>query len=202
MLQEFTQEVENTARAVMNEIHTALAGEIMSFDAGSGTATVRPVGKFATSDGKELGYPLITEVPVAFPFCQQAGVGVAFPVHTGDSCIVIFSEVELDAWRSGAESEGPLRFDLTSAMAVPGLLEGGSALVAKAAERNAVVIGTEGMDIVVSSDGIEMDTGETRIEVSDSGMAVWGDLRVEGDIIYTGSCQPGVMPAGSRSGEV
>lgn len=191
MLQEFTQEVEETARAVVNEIHTAMPGEIVSFNAGSGTATVKPVGKFVTSDGKELDYPVITEAPLAFPFCQQAGVGIAFPVNKGDSCIIIISEVELDAWRSGAESEGSLRFDLTSAMIIPGLLDGGSDLVAKAAKLNAVVVGSSGSEVVVGSDSVQVEVGSTKLEVSESGIAAWGNLKVNGNISYTGSCQPG-----------
>ena len=42
MMQEFTQQVEDTARAVLDEIHTALPGMIVSFNPGSGTATVKP----------------------------------------------------------------------------------------------------------------------------------------------------------------
>ena len=83
MLQEFTQQVEDTARAVMNEIHTALPGNVMSFSPSTGTATVKPEGKYVLSNGKKLDYPTITEVPVVFPYCQSGGVGVAFPVPEG-----------------------------------------------------------------------------------------------------------------------
>ena len=189
MLQDLTQEIEETAHAVVNEIHTAMPGEIVSFDAGSGVATVKPSGKFVTSDGKELDYPVITEAPVTFPFCQSAGVGIAFPVKKGDSCIIIISEVELDAWRSGAESEGSLRFDLTSAMVIPGLLDGGSNLAAKASANNAVMIGGGDVEVSVSNDGIKVDTGTTQFEVTDSGVAISGNLKVNGSISYTGSCQ-------------
>ena len=178
MLQDLTQEIEETAHAVVNEIHTAMPGEIVSFDAGSGVATVKPSGKFVTSDGKELDYPVIT-----------AGVGIAFPVKKGDSCIIIISEVELDAWRSGAESEGSLRFDLTSAMVIPGLLDGGSNLAAKASANNAVMIGGGDVEVSVSNDGIKVDTGTTQFEVTDSGVAISGNLKVNGSISYTGSCQ-------------
>ena len=188
MLQEFTQEIEETAQAVVNEVHTAMPGEIISFDAGSGVATVKPSGKFVTSDGKELDYPVITEAPVAFPFCQSAGVGIAFPVKKGDSCIIIISEVELDAWRSGAESEGSLRFDLSSAMVIPGLLDGGSDLAAKASANNAVMIGGGDVEVSVSGDGAKIDTGSTQFEVTDSGVSISGNLKVSGSISYTGSC--------------
>ena len=173
MLQEFSEEVEKTARAVVNEIHTALPGEVISFDGGTGTATVKPVGKFVTSDGKKLDYPTITEAPIVFPFCQQAGVGIAFPVKAGDSCIILISEVELDQWRSGAEAEGSLRFDLTNAMILPGLLKGTSALAAAA----------------VSANGVIVQAGDSSITVSGGGIAVRGNLKVDGNISYTGVCQ-------------
>lgn len=48
MLQEFTEEIEETAAAIVNDIHTAVPGEIVSFDAGQGMAAVKPVGKFLT----------------------------------------------------------------------------------------------------------------------------------------------------------
>ena len=182
MLQEFTAEIEQTAKAVVNDIHTAMPGEIISYDAGAGTATVKPIGKFITSDGKELSYPTITEAPVSFPFCQNAGVGIAFPVKKGDSCIIIISEVELDAWRSGADSEGSLRFDLTSAMVVPGLLEGGSAASEKASRENAVILTAGDVEVAVSGDGCKIDTGSTVLNVSDSGVKIKGNVTVDGTV--------------------
>lgn len=187
MLQEFTQEVEDTARSVVNEIHTAMPGKIISFNARNGTATVKPVGKYVTSDGNQLDYPVITEAPLTFPFCQQAGVGIAFPVNKGDSCIIIISEVELDAWRSGAESEGSLRFDLTSAMCVPGLLEGGGDMISKACQNNAVIVGAGDVEIMVSNSSAVITFGDTKMTVSEAGVAISGDLKVDGNISSTGT---------------
>ena len=182
MLQEFTAEIEQTAKAVVNEIHTALPGEIISYNAGLGTATVKPIGKYVTSDGKELNYPTITEAPVCFPFCQNAGVGIAFPVKKGDSCIIIISEVELDSWRSGADSEGSLRFDLTSAMVIPGLLEGGNEASEKAAKENSVIVTAGDVTLAVSGDGCKVDTGSTVMNITDDGVSIKGNLTVTGDV--------------------
>lgn len=187
MRQEVSEEIKRTAKAVVNEIHTALPGEIVSFDTGTGTATVKPIGKFVTSDKKSLEYPQLTEVPLVFPFCQQAGVGIAFPVIEGDSCIIIISEVELDEWRSGAESEGSLRYDLTNAVAIPGLLFGGAEMVDKAVKKNAVVIGAPDVDVFVSSEGVDVSVGDTTFTVSETGIAIGGDLTVTGNISYTES---------------
>lgn len=182
VLQEFTSEIEKTAKAVVNDIHTAMPGEIMSYNAGAGTATVRPVGKFVTSDNKELAYPVVSECPVCFPFCHNAGVGVAFPVKKGDSCIIVISEVELDAWRSGAASEGPLRFDLTSAMVIPGLLKGGNPASVKASKENAVILTAGDVEVAVSGNGCRIDTGSTAMDVTSGGVAIKGNVTVKGTV--------------------
>ena len=182
MLQEFTSEIEQTARAVVNDIHTAMPGEIISYNAGAGTASVKPVGKFVTSDNKELAYPTITECPVCFPFCQNAGVGVAFPVKKGDSCIIIISEVELDSWRSGADSEGSLRFDLTSAMVIPGLIKGWSAASEKAEKENAVILTAGDVEVAVSRNGCKIDSGSTVMNITNSGVSIKGNVTVQGTV--------------------
>lgn len=190
MMQELTQQIEETARAVTDEIHTAMPGTIVAFDPGSGTATVKPSGKYVTADGKSLDYPQITDVPVAFPFCQTAGVGIAFPVGKGDSCLIVISEVELDEWRTGAESEGSLRFDLTSAMCIPGLLEGGGDIISKACQNNAVIVGAGDVEVMVSDAGAVITSGGTKMTVSDDGVAISGDLKVDGNISSTGTITP------------
>lgn len=174
MMQEFAQQVEDTARAVVGEMHTALPGTIVSFDPGRGTAMVQPAGKYTTAEGERLNYPQIPDVPVVFPF-SQAGIGMVFPVRSGDGCLIIISEVELDEWRSGAESEGTLRFDLTNAVCIPGLLKTGGGLAAQAAEQNAVIL---------ASGGVSMS-------LSEAGIAINGDLKVNGNISSTGSIKAG-----------
>ena len=177
MMQELTQQIEETARAVTDEIHTAMPGTVIAFDPGSGTATVKPSGK-------------IMDVPVTFPFCQTAGVGIAFPVGKGDSCLIVISEVELDEWRTGAESEGSLRFDLTSAMCIPGLLEGGGDIISKACQNNVVIVGAGDVEVMVSDAGAVITSGGTKMTVSDDGVAISGDLKVDGNISSTGTITP------------
>lgn len=191
MLQELVQEVENMTKDLLKEIHTAMPGEILSFSPGSGRAVVQPTGKYTSSSGKRMSYPTISDVPIAFPVCQSAGVGIAYPVKAGDSCIIIVSEVELDEWRSGAESEGSLQFDLSSAMAVPGLLIGGSEMIQKACAQDAVVIAGGAAEVLVSEDKITASVGNTEFKLSEAEIAARGDLKVEGDIFCTGSIHGG-----------
>lgn len=191
MIQEFVQELENMTKDSLKGIHTAMPGEILSFSPGSGRAVVQPTGKYISSSGKRMSYPTISDVPVVFPVCQSAGVGIAYPVKAGDSCIIIVSEVELDEWRSGAESEGSLQFDLSSSMAVPGLLVGGSEIIQKACDQDAVVIASGVTEVLVSEEKITASIGNTEFKLSEAEIAIKGNLKVDGDISYTGSIHGG-----------
>lgn len=68
-----------------------------------------------------MAYPTVTEVPVIIPQSQVNDIYIAFPITVGMDCLLIISEQELDAWIGGGESENDIRFDLTSAIAIPGL---------------------------------------------------------------------------------
>ena len=190
MMHAFSQQIEETARAVVDEIHTALPGTIVSFDSENGTATVKPNGKYRMANAKSLDYPKITDVPVIFPFSHTAGAGIAFPVGTGDGCLLIVSEVELDEWRTGAESEGSLRFDLTSAVCVPGLLKRGGKLISKACQCNAVIVSAGDVRVMVSDTGVSIMSGNTKMTISDAGVSISGNLKVDGNISSTGMITP------------
>lgn len=198
MLQEFVQNVEDVARDAVNGIHTAMPGVITSFDPGNCTASVQPQGKYTAPNGEKLAYPCISAVPVVFPCGGPAGAGIAFPVKAGDSCIVVIAENELDEWRSGAEAEGSLRFDLSNAMAIPGL-SGAGDLVQKAVEKDAVVFGLPDARMVttISKDGVDAEIGETvcftaaedgvtgningtEFQISEDGAEFNGDLAIRG----------------------
>ena len=159
MLQEFTEEVNKTARAAVNNIHTALPGSILEIDTVTGLAKVQPYGKYVIEKGTSADYPALTDVPFVLPFSQFAGAGIAFPVKPGDDCLIIISEVELDSWRSGMESEGPLKFNLTNAVAIPGLLRNAGALIEQANRENAVVVsGNLVVTGQLTAGGINMNT--------------------------------------------
>lgn len=189
MLQEFVHELEKTAKSIMNDVHTALPGEIVSYDATKGTVTAKPIGKYATVDNKLLDYPNVTEAPVVFPYCGKSGVGIAYPIKPGDSCLIIISEVELDEWRSGSKSEGPLRYDMTNAIVIPGLLKKGGNLFQKAVSEDAVVIAAGSTEVIVTKSGVGLTTPGVTVDVSEIGITARGDLKIEGNIICNGNIQ-------------
>ena len=46
MMQEFVQEVTDTVKDTLKGVHTAIPGSIVSFDPGTGLATVLPTMKY------------------------------------------------------------------------------------------------------------------------------------------------------------
>ena len=147
MLQEFVDQVEKAARSVMEEMHTAIPGKM------------------------QPPSPTVTGVPVIIPQCPSANVQIAFPIITGMDCLVIVSEQELDAWLGGGESENDMRFDLTSAIALPGLSNKGSSALKEACTTGNVIV----------------SNGSTKLSVSKSGVEIIGNLDVKGNISCTGS---------------
>lgn len=174
MLQEFVQQVEDVARSVMEEMHTAIPAKIQKFDAAKNMATVKPYGTFVTGAGKKIAYPVITGVPLIFPQCPSANIEIAFPVKSGDDCLVIISEVELDAWLGGGESDNDMRFDLTSAVAIPGLRNKSSSALEEACNDNSIILKNGGVKLKVAKTGVEI-TGNLKV----SGDVTAGDISLK-----------------------
>lgn len=115
-------------RSQVARVHTALPGVVVSYDEATQTASVRPAFKFAyrdATDGTVKRYtpPAIPKVPVAFP--GGGDFSITWPLAAGDSVLLVFSERSLDEWRqvagSGHEPGDLRRFDLSDAIAYPGL---------------------------------------------------------------------------------
>lgn len=75
-------------------LHCALPGTVVSFDPEKQTAEIRPAVKAGS-----LAYPILADVPVFMP--------VPFEIVTGDACLVIFADVDIDAWFETGEAAVP-----------------------------------------------------------------------------------------------
>jgi len=165
MLQEFTHEVEETTRREIENIHTAMPAQIIEFNSGTCTATVKPYGELKFN-GAYLEIPAISEVPVLFPYSNTSNVGVIFPVIPGDDCMLLISELELDSWRNGAKTSAPLRFDLTSAVAIAGLC--------RSSPKN--------LQNVIAEKAVIISSGETTLKVSNGKVVIKGNVEIQGTI--------------------
>lgn len=165
MKQEFVDQVAKTARKAAENIHTALPGEIVKFDAALGLACVQPKAKFRKPNGETLDFPVITGVPVVFP--QSANVSIAWPIKPGDGCLIVFCESALDFWMYGKETDTALRFDLSNAIAIPGLSPKGR----------------DAMQIACEEDAAVIKAGDTVLKVKAGGVFITGNLTVSGGVI-------------------
>lgn len=106
----------------LSEIHTCLPGRIESYDHTKQRAQVKPLIKKKYRDGQVAALPVIPDVPVVFPRAKD--FSFTFPLEPGDFVMLHFSErsLELFLTKGGDQEPGDTRkFDLTDAIAVPGL---------------------------------------------------------------------------------
>ena len=110
------------------ETHTALPGIVRSYDASKQTADIEPAllrplpALDEDSEDPRERLPIIPSVPIAWP--RAGGFFLHFPLAPGDSVLLVFSELDMNAWRqSGAVSDPGMgqRHGLSGAVAIPGL---------------------------------------------------------------------------------
>ena len=82
-------------RDFFSSLHCALPGKILSFDPETQTAEIQPAVKLGS-----LTYPPLSGVPVFMP--------VPFEVNPGDACLVVFADIDIDAWLASGEAKEPL----------------------------------------------------------------------------------------------
>lgn len=123
---------EDADRAVVEgftlEMHTAIPGIIKSFNITLQTVEARPaVRRLQLGDGRLVELPLLVDVPCFFP-----GGVLTFPVASGDSCLLAFSERCIDGWYASGNVSDPLELrhhDLSDALAFVGFQAAPQALV-------------------------------------------------------------------------
>jgi phage baseplate assembly protein gpV len=181
MMQEFVDQINKTARSATDDMHTALPGEIKSYDPGKGVATVLPKAKFTKPDGSTMDFPEISGVPVMFP--QSKNVTIAWPIKAGDGCLLVFSEQALDYWMYGKETDTKLKFDLTNAIAIPNLTSGGNGTMKLACDEDAVAIAAGDTTVKITPSTVQAEVGGTVLTVSPDGVTIEGKLTVKGGIV-------------------
>lgn len=192
MLQEVVQEIEEIARDVVSDVHTILPCVVKKYDEKKNLAKVKPIGEFLLHDGDKMEFPEIDDVPVVFPYFIAWDIGIVFPVHKGDEMLLLISEIELDEWRTGAKSESPLKYDLTSAVAIPALIKKPNGLHKRAVEENALIMKAKEAEIVVeypkTGTNITIKVQDKKIKVSGDGIEVISSdgIKIKGDVSITG----------------
>lgn len=106
------------------DLHTAMPGTIVSYDASTQTATVQPGIRRSLDDTLET-LPSIPNVPIAWP--AGGGMGLKFQLSAGDSVMLVFSEASFSTWRTSGQISDPSdesRHSLSYPLAFPFAREG------------------------------------------------------------------------------
>lgn len=189
---EFSAALEQAIEAAVSDVNTTVPGTIVSFDASRNRAVVRPSLPKRLADGTELAAPDIHEVPVQWP-TASGGVLFTMPIRPGDGVTLHFAQRALDEWLTGDATapQDPRRYDLTDAVAVPGLRA-----AMPAVDPDNIVLAMEGTTITVEPGGtVRIKTSHVIVEAQDvrveaqrlrAAVAVTefsGTVTVEGELI-------------------
>jgi hypothetical protein len=109
--------------SLLCNIHTAMPGEVVSFDPLTQTATVQPELQrlLEGADAPESISP-IEDVPVAMP--GGGNFWINLDIQPGDTGIIIWSERSIANWLNQGGQVDPddsRKFDLSDAMFIPGI---------------------------------------------------------------------------------
>lgn len=123
----FDESINAIIGAHLAEIHTALPGKVVRYDAATGKADVKPVilRFYEGEDGGEIEvpYPVVTNVPVMFP--RGGGAFVSLPLKPDDPVWLLFSQRSLDRYletdgTQEVDTEDARRHHLSDALCYPG----------------------------------------------------------------------------------
>ena len=108
-----------------NNLRVAIPGIIDSFDAATQTVTVQPTirEKIQKEDGSQewIALPLLVDVPIVLP--RAGNFILTMPITKGDECLVMFSDMCIDAWFSNGGIQNQIekrRHDLSDSFAILG----------------------------------------------------------------------------------
>lgn len=180
MMQEFVQQITNNMNEAIRGIHTAMPGKILSFDPSNGLAVVKPTMKFKKPDGSTMAFPQVTGVPVVFPQVMNQQATIAYPIKSGDGCLIIVSEQSIDYWMYGQETGTDLAFDLSNSICIPGMFVPANDTMQEACNNNAVIVNVSGTKLTVKSGLIQMDASEV---VINGNATVKGNFTTQGGVV-------------------
>ena len=106
-----------------SELNCVTVGKIESFDTANQTATISiSYLKQKMNTGDFIQYPVILKCPCVV--MNGGGAYMSFPITTGDECLVIFCDREIDTWLETGGVNQPRSnrtHDLTDAIALVGI---------------------------------------------------------------------------------
>ena len=162
-------------------LDTVTVGIVEKYDPGRQVVSVQPaiMRKRENEESPSLR-PIIEDVRVVFP--GSGDYWITFPIVPGDPVLLLVPSRSLDVWfASGGivDPGSPNMFDLSDAVAIPGILDDGS--IIPELKTDGVYVRTRQI-----GGGLDPSLPASFIRLHPGGVDVQGNLTVEGEITATG----------------
>ncbi len=170
---------------VFKNMNCVKIGQIQSFDGTKKTARIQIVFRRVLPNDSIANYPVLVDCPV---FTLQGGGGaIQMPIQSGDQCIVLFSDRNIDAWFKNGGMAAPLNaraHDIADGIALVGINALTSSLSNYEAGKLKILF--NGADIEMASGIITIkNTMTTLLTLLDGLIDVIAALQVNGPIPLT-----------------
>jgi hypothetical protein len=194
------QAMQIAGETALSEVNTTMPGKIVSVSDDGSRVVVKPSMPKALASGESLEAPQIVEVPVVWPRAQNGAVGMTMPLRPGDGVALHFAQRSLEGWLSGQSDtvpDDPRRFDLSDAVAVPGLAPSGTTAHVDEAQ---FFFGPVKLRMLPDGTGI-LETQSGKLTIQPDGVAAFtgpkvtisGNLEVHGNIVSQGDVTAGTI---------
>lgn len=181
----------------LGEINTTLPGKIISVN--GNRVVVQPTMPKQLASGDALDAPNVVEVPVVWPYAQAGKIGLTMPLRPGDGVLLVFAQRSLEGWLSGnaGAPDDPRRFDLSDAIAIPGLMSN-----APAPSTNQLELFFNNAKLRFASNGvISLENANGQVSMQADGSCIYtgpkftinADVQVNGKINTTGDVTAGTV---------
>jgi len=186
------------------DVHTAMPGKVVSFDASAQTIVVQPLIKNVVKapDGTETieSYPEIRSVPVLYP--RAGGFIIAWPLAADDAVTILFNEWSIDQYLEKGTEDHPVDLDrhkFSGAVALPMGPYKASNTISETID--ALMIGEDGGAIIRIADDGTIRIASTAAAVQAVALAddVEAQLQVIVDAITNGVPTPNDGGAGLQA---
>jgi len=113
---------QDMAESQRSEMNTSMPGTVVSYDAATNRAVVRPDLPKRLASDEALPPPNIVEAPILWTNSSGGKSGLTMPVKPGDGVMLVFQQRSLEGWLSGNKDmpDDPRQFDLSDCIAIPG----------------------------------------------------------------------------------
>jgi hypothetical protein len=162
---------------VFKNLYCHVPGRIQSFDATKKTASIQLLFATQLPDGTIVTYPILADCPVYTP--QGGGGAFQAPIASGDPCLVVFADRNIDAWFQNGAVAVPFdqagaqpgrAHDLSDGMAFVGFNSLTDALPAYSADELRMIMGSSKVAISQATGLIQIKSTTTTLLVVLTGL--------------------------------